>query len=188
MGKNDFVKVAKDFAFSEQERTSMPLAQHIELSTEVGMKIAKRLKADSQIVEAGTYLMDCMIGQALKENRLQDHIKMSADKTEELLQDFGLSSQDKENIIHCVLEHHGAKKFYSLESEICCNADCYRFISIIGFSYAMRFLRDMPFSDLVVLLENKVKEKWNALSLEICKKEIEPQYALIKKFVEELKK
>lgn len=188
MTKSDFVKTARDFALTEQKRTSMPLAQHIELSSDVGKRIAKELKADSQIVETGTYLMDCMIGQALKEGRLPDHVKMSATKAEELLQDSGLPTEDKENIKHCVLEHHGARKFYSLESEICCNADCYRFISIKGFSYAMRFLRDMPFGDLITLLENKANEKWEALSLDICKKELEPQYELIQKFLEELKK
>ena len=87
-----------------------------------------------------------------------------------------------------MLEHHGVGKFHSLESEICCNADCYRFISIKGFSYAMRFLRDMPFSDLVNLLENKSKEKWKALTLDICKKELKTQYNLITSFLEELKK
>ena len=185
---NDFTKIAIDFAYKEQKRTSMPLVQHIELSSVVGIKLAKELGANVQIVEAGTYLMDCMIGEALKKGKLSEHIMMSADKTDELLSRTDLSESDKENIKHCVLEHHGVGKFHSLESEICCNADCYRFISIKGFSYAMRFLRDMPFSDLVNLLENKSKEKWKALTLDICKKELKTQYNLITSFLEELKK
>ena len=150
--------------------------------------LAKKLKANEKIVEAGAYLMDCMIGQALKEKRLPDHVKMSKDKTSELLEKSKLSNKDKENIKHCVSEHHGVDKFYSIESEICCNADCYRFISVKGFSYAIRYLRDMPFEDLISLLENKVEEKWNVLTLNICKKELEPQYKLIKKMIKELKK
>ena len=184
----EFVKIAKDFALTEHEKTSMPLLKHIELSTSVGLRLAKELKANEKIVEVGTYLMDCMIGQALKEERLQEHVQMSKDKTSELLEKSKLSNKDKENMEHCVSEHHGVDKFYSIESEICCNADCYRFISVKGFTYALRYLQDMPFEDLINLLENKVEEKWKALTLDICKTELEPQYRLIKDFIKELKK
>jgi len=183
----DFLKRAKDFALSEQKRTSMPLLQHIELSNSAGRRIAKKLGANIGIVTAGTYLMDCMIGEALKQDRLEDHVEMSAKKAKELMLDTDLTIKDKENIEKCVLEHHGVSKFYSLESEICCNADCYRFISIKGFSYALRFLRDMPFDDLVSLLESKSIEKWNALTLNMCKKELAPQYKTIKAFLSNLK-
>jgi hypothetical protein len=182
-----FFEKAKSFVLEEQKRTSMPLLQHIELSSNVGAKLAKELGANVQIVETGTYLMDCMIGEALEQGRLPEHIKMSVEKADELMKNSSLSDKDKENIRHCVLEHHGVKKFYSLESEICCNADCYRFISIKGFSYAMRYLRDMSLNDLIILLENKTQEKWGALTLKVCKDELEPQYKLIIKLLAELK-
>ena len=41
----------------------------------------------------------------------------------------------------------------------------------------------MPIKDLVTLLLNKADEKWNVLSLPICKKELEPQYKAIKEFL-----
>jgi len=44
----------------------------------------------------------------------------------------------------------------------------------------IRYTRDMPLDDLVNLFLKKADEKWNALSLDICKKELEPQYKLIK--------
>lgn len=182
----DFIKKAKEFAMDEQKRTAMPLLPHIELSNSKAIELATKLGAKSDIVSAGTYLMDCMIGEALKLNRLKDHIVMSAEKVKQLLSNSNVSSEESTNIEKCVLEHHGVPKFYSLESEICCNADCYRFISIVGFSYAMRYLREMPFSDLIRLLENKVEEKWLALTLPICKKELEPQYKLIKNFLDYL--
>ena len=154
----DFIKEARRLAYSEVERTNMPVKAHVDLSTKIAKKLAKELGANIDIVEAGTLLMDCVIGQALKENRQKDHIKMSLDRANELLVNSSLSEIERENIRHCILEHHGVNKFYSLESEICCNADCYRFISIKGFSFAVRYLRDMPFSDLVVLLNDKANE------------------------------
>ena len=146
---DEFLDKVKKFALLEQSRTQMPLLPHINISAEVGQLFATKFKANSQVVQAGTYLMDCMIGEALKQNRLKDHIEMSANKTSELILSSNISKNDAENIKYCVLEHHGVTKFYSIESEICCNADCYRSVSIKGFSYAIRFLRDMPFEELI---------------------------------------
>ncbi|MFA6274368.1 MAG: hypothetical protein WC662_04370 [Candidatus Paceibacterota bacterium] len=182
-----FLEEAKKLAYEEQEKTGMPVKQHVDLSTETGKKIAKELGANIEIVEAGTLLMDCLIGQALEENRLNDHVQMSLEKTNELLKKYNFSEQDKENIRHCVSEHHGVPKFYSLESEICCNADCYRFVSLKGFFSYIKYGRDMSFEDLIILLKKKAEEKWNALSLDICKKELENEHKLILEVLKNLK-
>lgn len=182
----EFLIEARKLAYSETEKNGTPPIPILNLSTEKGKEIAKKLGANVDIVEAGTLLMDCALGQALKENRLKEHVKMSLDKANELLQKFSLSEEEKENIRHSILEHHGVKKFYSLESEICCNADCYRFVSIKGFIMQVRYGRDMAFEEMVDLLKKKVDEKWNALSLDITKKEITPQYKVIFQILEGL--
>jgi hypothetical protein len=184
----DFLKQARELAYSEVEKTEMPLKLHVDLACEAGKRLARELNANESIVEAGTLLMDCVIGQAIKEGRLQDHVQMSLDKANELINKSSLSEKDKENIRHCISEHHGVNKFHSLESEICCNADCYRFTSVKGFSYAMRYLRDMPFKDLVDLLGKKVDEKWGLLSLDICKKELTDQHEVLVNLLDELYK
>lgn len=182
-----FLNEARKLAYTEIKKTGMPIKLHADLATEVGKKIAKELGANADIIEAGTLLMDCMLGQAKKDNRQNEHISISLDKANELLKDSVLSESEKENIRHCIIEHHGAEKFYSLESEICCNADCYRFVSIKGFSYALKYLSSPSFEELTTLLKNKVNEKWNALSLEICKKELAGQHDLIIEFLKNLK-
>lgn len=183
---DSLVKAAQSLAFSEVERTGMPIKQHVDLAYAVGTRLAQQLGANINIVQVGTLLMDCRIGQALKENRLGDHVQMSLDKTNELLSDSNIADEDKENIRHCVQEHHGVGKFYSLESEICANSDCYRFVSIEGFAYAMRYLRDMPFPDLVKLLRNKVEEKWGIITIESVQTELKPQYATISNMLDVL--
>ncbi len=175
------IKEAREIAYDENRKTQMPVKEHIDLSTRIAIKLAKRLNADVEIVEIGSLMMDCMIGQSLKEGRLEDHVKMSFERTKELLQDFKIPDVIKENILKCVEEHHGVDKFHSVESEICCNADCYRFISIKGFIYTIRYIRDMNFFDLVKLLKKKSDEKWNALSLDICEDELRGQYELIQR-------
>jgi len=183
----NFLVEAKKLAYNETKKNGTPPIPIINLSTEIGKRIAKELGASVEIVEAGTLLMDCALGQALKENRRAEHIKMSFDKAKKLLEKFSLTEEEKENILHCILEHHGASKFYSLESEICCNADCYRFLSIKGFIFQVKYGRDMSFEDMTDLLKEKVDEKWNALSLDIPKKELKSQYKLIIEILKNLK-
>lgn len=182
----DFLKKARKLAYDEVKKTGMPIKPHIDLACEVGRRLAKELGAKIDIVEAGTLLMDCLLGQAIKENRIQDHIQMSLKKANELLARSALSEEDKENICHCISEHHGANKFYSLESEICCNADCYRFLSIKGFVFVMRGFGEMPLADLMAFLGKKVEEKWSLVSLDRCKKELGSQYRVITNLMEEL--
>ncbi|MBN2100601.1 hypothetical protein JW710_01755 [Candidatus Dojkabacteria bacterium] len=187
MMKN-FLEVAKDFAYTECARVGPPPRQHIDLPMGAALKLAKELESKGQlvntnIVRAGICLMDCMIGEALEQGRLEDHVKMSLEKANELMAQSDVGEEAKENIRHCILEHHGVKKFYSIESEICCNADCYKFASVEGFIYAFRNLSDIPEKKLAGLLREKLEEKWNALTFDFCKDELRPQYEIIKKIL-----
>ena len=181
------IETIKQFAYSEVERTGMPIKMHVDLAYEVGKNLAKKHQADMAIVEAGTLLMDCMLGQAIQEGRLKDHTQMSLDKTNEILSSFEIDQNVKENIRQCVAQHHGNSTFYSIESEICCNADCYRFASVKGFNIATRFIPNMPHQDLIALLEGKLIEKENALTLDICKEELAKQIELLHNYVRYLK-
>jgi len=181
---NKLIKQSQDFASSEAKKYGVPTQFHINLAYQVGQRLATDLKADSNIVAVGTYLMDCMLGVAFKKGRLKDHIAMSAEKAQEFLSQYpDLSNPVKENIVACVSEHHGVKKFSSLESEICCNADCYRFASVAGFVGGVHHGREMDLADLLALYKSKADEKWHALSLDICKQELEPQYKAIQKLI-----
>jgi hypothetical protein len=166
-----------------------PMTQHQKISDDTGQMLAQKLNANSQIILLGTMLMDCKIGLAIKENRLPDHIQMSYEAAKEILdKDTDISSEEKENVLHCVLEHHGVNKFYSLESEICCNADCYRFASIQGFFYTLRYFRPMPDEDFYQLLKNKLNEKSQAITLDIVHEELDPQIVILQNFINTLVK
>lgn len=175
---------AKEFALEQSKITGAPSIFNLKLSNEKGQWLAEELGADKTIVLIGTSLMDCQLGLVMKQGKIDKHIEMSAKKTEELLAKFPkINSETKEKIVYCVRQHHGAKKFHSLEAEICCNADCYRFASIKGFVDVLRTFGDISTIELLKLLDSKADEKWQALSLHICKKELEPQYKLIKTFL-----
>jgi hypothetical protein len=185
---DELLQESKKLAYSEAKKYSAPILKHIDLATSKGILLAEELGADKEIVEIGTLLMDVKIGEAVSLGKISEHVAMSYDFSKELLSKYSeISEEEKKNIEACVLEHHGKEKFHSIESEICCNADCYRFCTAKGVSYVLRYFRDMEFEDLLTLISNKVEEKWNALSLDICKEELKPEYKTIKEFMKYLK-
>lgn len=189
MNLKPVIEKVRQFVYEQSEQFSAPPRFYLDLSTEKGQWLAEKLGVNKEIVLLGTLLMDCQLGVALKEGRQAEHIEMSAKEAEILLSEFPeLEENTKTNILSCVRQHHGANKFDSLEAEICCNADCYRFASVTGFVGGLRFTRDMPLNDLVKLLSVKADEKWNALSIDICKKELEPEYKLIKNLIKSYEK
>jgi|SRR3989344_7007210 len=182
----EFLIEVRKFVYSKIEATGVPSKPQVEFATKIGKRLAKNLGANIDIVEVGTLLMDSMLGEAYKQSRGEEHAKMALKETDNLLVQSSLSEEEKENIRQCVLEHHGVSKFYSLESEICCNADCYKFTSIKGFLISLRYTKERPFRELVNLLTEKLNEKWNALSLNVCKNELTPQHKIIVGLLEEL--
>ncbi len=181
----ELIEEVEKFSFGESEKYKIPSLFQIKFANEIGQRLAAELKADKNIVLLGTLLMDCMLGSSYVENKTEQHISRAEVKTKEFLDRFPeLTKGERSNIIQCVKEHHGSIKFSSLESEICCNADCYKFLSVKGLMGGIQKARDMSLGDLIQLNLKKVEEKWNALSLEICKKELEPQYKAIKSLLE----
>ncbi|PIY80258.1 MAG: hypothetical protein COY80_03765 [Candidatus Pacebacteria bacterium CG_4_10_14_0_8_um_filter_42_14] len=180
---NKLIQLSKDFAASQAEEFGVPSVFHLDLSYRKGQWLAEKLNANREIVAIGTYLMDCMLGVAFKEGRAAEHVKMSKIKAEELIDGFSITKDYKDNILACVSEHHGKEKFYSLESEICCNADCYRFASVEGFVGGIHHGREMDITDLLNLYRDKANEKWKALSLDICKADLKNDYQAIKQLI-----
>lgn len=188
MISEEIIKKTEEFVYSQTKEFFTPSIFHLTLSNGKGQELAEKLGADKNVVSLGTLLMDCMLGTALKEGRLEAHVEMSEQKTKEFLSQFSqIDDSEMKNILHCVKEHHGVENFYSLESEICCNADCYRFISIKGVLGGIKNFRDMDIEDMVTLFSKKADEKWNALSLDVCKNELEPQYTTLKKLFKNFK-
>jgi len=178
------IKQAKELSYSDAKKFGAPSLFHIDLSIEKGQELASKLNAKKEIVLLGTILMDCALGTAMNMGKLKKHIEMSAKKAKELLNRFAeVTNDEKEDILNCVRQHHGVNKFYSLESEICCNADCYRFLSVKGVIGGMKNSRDMTLDELIKLYLDKADEKWNTLTLDICKEELRPQYKAIREFL-----
>jgi metal-dependent HD superfamily phosphatase/phosphodiesterase len=178
----DIIEKAKELVKVETANAVRPL---FAFANETGQKLAEKLNADKDIVMLGTLLMDVKHKQAMKENRLAEHVKMSLETAKEFLSQFELDEEIKNKIYNCVEAHHREVPFICIEAEICANADCYKFLAVRSWMRYITILaeRDKPLDECLDHAEEKLEEKWKNLSLDICKEELEPHYNLIKEIL-----
>ena len=160
----------------------LPTLRHYELSQEKGANLANRLKADVNLVKAGIALMDIKLGQAAKEGHQPQHVTDCVDFSEKLLKELGVEESFFSILINSVAAHHGAIEFNSIEAEIVANADCYRFIhprGVMSF-HATVVKRGNEHDDALKAVEAKLDEKYNILSLEAAKEDLEGYYNMFK--------
>lgn len=178
----EVIEKAKDLVKVE---TANAVRQLFHFANEAGQELAEKLNADKDLVMLGTLLMDVKLKQAMKENRIQDHVQMSFDAAKEFLSQFDLPEETVKKILNCVEAHHGDKPYICIEAEICANADCYKFLPVSNWMRYITILskRDSEFEECLKQAEAKAEEKWKVLSLDICKEELEPHYNLIKEIL-----
>jgi len=180
------LQAVTQLALIRAQETYLPPEALILLTNEAGKRLAKELGANANVVLLGTCLMDYMLAQAVSEGKRKEHIAMAeAEATRILGQYPEISPEEKDEVLWCIREHHGVKQFHSLESEICCNADCYKFLSVKGLLGVMLGSK-RSYEETVDMIRGKVEEKWHALSLPVCKQELTLQYKAIKSFLSHL--
>ena len=173
----------------EIARNSAPPAKnHLDISMAKADMLAKEYNANLEIVKFGVLLMDIKLGEAIKNNKGPEHVKMSSDFAKEFLKKSDFSEVEKEKIINCVEAHHKGVPFICIEAEICANADCYRFIHPFGiFTYAsILSKRTDNFLEQIKSLKFKLNEKKNILSLPKAKMELDNYYETYSKQFDEI--
>ncbi len=180
---------AEKFALSEIEKYWLPSKIHLEISINKWIKLAKKLSVDKDLIKIWVCLMDIKLWQAFKENRVKEHIKMSALEAKKFLWNYEIEKEIFDKIIEAVEWHHWKKKFNNLEAEIVANADCYRFLSSKWIFHFITVLwkRFDNFIDILNWVEAKMDEKIDIVSLDIVKNELEPIYKNMKKYLNDAK-
>jgi hypothetical protein len=179
------VQLSREFALQEIEQYGLPHVLQFDISEKKAIELAQTLWAKQNIVAMGVYLMDIKLGQAFQENRANEHVSMSSEVSKTFLESHNIDHPSLLKIINCIEAHHGEIPFTSLESEICANADCYKFIHPRGFFLFLAILgkRWLSFNDCLDQAEFKLDEKYKILSLDVCKTELEPYYQTLKKYI-----
>lgn len=191
MNIEELVIKADNFNREEIKKYNPDMQFLYELSLNAGIKLAKEYDADENIVRIALAMMDSKLPEASHLGKPKQHIAMSSDATKEILKDIDfLDENAKENIIKCVEEHHGVEKFFSIESEVVANADCYKFVHPKGVLYYSSMLgrRFHDFNKELEQLDFKLNEKHNTISLPLVKEELEPYYDFFQKSIDEAKK
>lgn len=185
MNIKDLVLNADEFSINEIREFSPDIEMLYYIAMNNGIKLAEKLKANIDIVRIGISLMDCKLPKAQKDGIPEKHVEMSAIATKEMLKDYDLDDETKKMIINCVETHHGTKEYLSIEAEIVANADCYKFVHPKGvFAYASLLGRRLNNLDKELeQIEYKLDEKYNTLSLEIAKDELEEYYKQFKNMI-----
>jgi len=186
----NIIEEARKYALDEIEKYGTPIMIHFELSESKALELAEKFDADKKIVQLGAILMDLKLGQALKEDRIKEHVKMSSDAAKEFLEKSDLTNDEKEKVINCIDAHHGTIPYTCVEAEICANADSYRFLHPKGVLAYFTLLgkRLESIQTCIEQAESKLEEKHNIISLDICKEELEPYYQQFKKLFKEARK
>jgi hypothetical protein len=181
----DILQDTKEYALSEIEKYGIPSLLHLDISLVKGRELARILQADEFVVEMGIYLMDIALGRAFHEGRIKDHVVMGIEVARAFLGTCDIDEEQKEKIIECVAGHHGTIPYTCIESEICANADCYRMLHPKGFLNLLMIVgeRGGTFDEHLKYVEGKVEEKWDILSLGVCKDELRGSYDLIKRLI-----
>jgi len=186
MNYEEIIKKAREWAVSEIEKYDSLALLLFEISEAKALELAEKMNVDKNIVHLGAILMDIGLGKAKEEGRILEHTKIGVELAKEFFKDFDLGKEEENKILNCIESHHGKVAFESLEAEVCTNADCYRFISPRGvfvFLYHMGKGKEFNFGGVLDFAEEKMDEKWNILSLDICKQELEPYYKQFKDLI-----
>ncbi|HIH11180.1 TPA: hypothetical protein HA241_03255 [Candidatus Woesearchaeota archaeon] len=181
----DIIADARTLALAEINKFGLPDPIHFEISAQKAIELATKLGADNLIVSVGIVLIDLKLGQASQQSNVPQHVAMSVDAAREFLCSYDLPKTSKEKILNCIEAHHKDVPFHCIEAEICANADCYRFIHPRGLFAYLTLLgrRNLSFAACLDQAEKKLDEKYSILSLELCKKELEPYYYTLKRYL-----
>lgn len=179
------VEETRKFAMEMADRYGVPSFQHTEFVTMKGKELAKKLHADEKLVVVSCYLIDIALGKALKEGRQHEHVKMGVETAKQFLAKFNLGKGYEKKILNAISAHHGQVKHTCIESEIVKNADNYRFLDPRGVMISLFYHpKDSDFKQTIEILKQKLEEKHNLVTLDICKKEMDGNYKIIKQFLD----
>ncbi len=163
------------------EKVSEP--KLLEFSIKKGNELALEYGADPDIVFIGLCFMDIKLKEALALNKQSEHMLMAVNFAKDFLKMYVITDEEKKAIINCIEAHHKTIPFQCIEAEICANADCYVFIHPFGvFIYRELLIkRGKEIKEQVIQLQNKLQEKYQIISLDKVKEELEEKYQMFLK-------
>lgn len=164
-----------------------PLFEYHEVNA-IAERFAKQLGTDVYIVQLGIRLMDVKVGEAVNKNIFPEHIAMGVKVAQTIFDTHAIDPVIVKKVLNCIEAHHATVPYTCLEAEICANADAHKFL--LPKLFAQRLYErtgGRTLKETIDLQEMKMEEKRKIASLDICKKELEENYQLLKKFIAKIR-
>jgi len=145
--------------------------------------IAKREKADLDIIKVAAMLHDCSI----KKKGVKNHEKESAKMAIKFLKDLKLDKDFINKVVHAI-ECHGSrlvKNAKTLEAKIIHDADKFQTVGVGGFCRLLHHFsaeKKLDLKDAVDEIRDVQKRHYNILQTKTAKKFIKDSYQLMQKF------
>ena len=174
---------------AEINKYGIPTLEDYNDVTDTAVRLGTELGVNLDVVRLASKLMHSKVGEAVSLKKWAEHTNMSLGFAMEFFKKYPLNENIKNKVFTCIREHRD-KTFSIKEAEVCANANCYKYLlprKTLKMFYTFR-QQGHNFEEILFLADEKLEQKWNSLTLDICKKELEENYKKIKAFLESAKK
>ncbi len=191
---NRFISKVRKFAIENSEKDDIHGFKHVERVYDICIKIGKKLNANIDLLKISVLLHDIGRIDEKKDNLKRNHAEISAEKAFKFLtsQDFNISMDEIDKIIHCIKAHSFSNNLVpeTLEAKILSDADKLDALGAIGLYRTIGFtIKNKGGLDQVIEhLENKILKLKNQLYLDISKKIAEERELIIYDFYKKILK
>ena len=183
----------RDFAMNNSELDDIHGFPHVERIYKLCLKLANNLKANIKVLKIAALLHD--IGRIKKnhDKSKRNHAEISVDLANSYLnsQNFNISEDELENILHCIKSHSYSNNITprTIEAKILSDADKLDAIGAIGLYRTIGYTvkNEGNIFDVIHHLEDKIVRLKDQLFLDISKKLAEERQKIILDFYKEIK-
>lgn len=188
MKYKDLFEYSDEYNRNEIKKNNYDIEPMYDISIIHGKRLSSMFNVDKSVVLIALALMDSKLPEAVRKGNIKEHVELSHAAAKEILDKVDdITDEKRTNILKCIEEHHGRNEYYSLESELVANIDCYKFLSIKGIMTYFSILgrRHNDLEKELTQLEFKMDEKFEHLSLDIAKEELTANYEQFKKHIKD---
>jgi len=190
---NKLILKLKQFAVENSENDDIHGFNHVKRVYDMCIKIGEKLNANMDIIKVSVLLHD--IGRIDEKNSKlkRNHAEISAEKAFKFLtsQDFNISKDEIDKIIHCIKAHSFSSTLIpkTLEAKILSDVDKLDALGAVGLYRTISFtvLNKGGIKEVIEHLENKILKLKDQLYLDASKEIAKERQKIIIDFYEEVK-
>ncbi|MFH1247133.1 MAG: hypothetical protein V1644_02015, partial [Candidatus Micrarchaeota archaeon] len=104
MENEQVMQKIREIGLREIHNGNSPPELFTRLAIEKGIELAKEMNADAQIVETALWLGDSQLGLCMKQNRPHEHVKVSAEFAEIVMNEISASPEFIKKSVQAMIE------------------------------------------------------------------------------------